>query len=416
MTRAPNASDEDRVGTPVAEARGVRIALFVLLGATGVVHASPPPPPEGQGPELPRGAWPGVGLEELRGLRECTLDDPPMRVGSEITCRPPVIGSPAHLSFELGWATGFALDHGDVRGLHGLTFEGSYWATRALGLGVHGAFAGEAAPGQRAGLVGEALGTLRLRLFTDEVDRDAVSLTLGAGYALREDRLGASGGIARAALTRDIGYMVGESSALTWAWEVAVEQSLVDAQLRTVTAGVRAGWELGIREPGNVGERDRDPPLRHALGGEFRASSQLGVGASLDLPFVGSSLWRTTVFWTTGHDDRGEHGLLATWAAVTGPRILFLPTGVISPYVDVQGGPAALGRDPTAKPGLLAEAEGGIDIHLGCQTRIDFGGRIQAEVDGGFDIRAGFFVLRVSHGTVLRDHATCSDSRPVASY
>ena len=400
----------------------VRTLAVLAVLVTTVAHASPPvPPPEGQGPELPRGAWPGVGLEELRGLRECTLDDPPMRIGSVVTCRPPVLPSPAHLSFEVGWATGFLLDHHDVRGLHGLTFDASYWATRSLGLGVRAMFAGmgtvaPAGEAEHAGRTGELLVTARWRMFTDEIDRDAFSVTLGGGYALREARLGDSGAIARAAITRDVGYMLGETSGMTWAWELALEQSLDDQQLRTVTAGVRTGFELGIREPGNVDEPDRDPPFRHAIGGEVRGSAQVGVGASLDLPLFGTSLWRTTVFWTTGHDDRGEHGLLATWAAVTGPRIVFLGKGPISLYVDLQGGPAALGRDPSAKLAVLAEAEAGLDIHLGCQTRLDLGGRIQAEVDSGVDLRTGFFILRVSHGTALRDGSACLDGPPVAHY
>jgi hypothetical protein len=381
--------------------------------------ASATPPGRQPGDELPHGAWPGVSLEDLRGLRECTLDDPLFVVGQPVTCRPPIVETPAHVSFDVAWVTGLAFDGGEINGVHGIAFDGEYWLTRAIGLGVRYQFAGIGAAtpmGElpRAARVGQVLGQLHYRAFTDETDRDALVVTLGGGYATRDTRLGGDGPLARLAVSRAIGYMPGETSALTWAWELAAEQAFGDATIRTLTASVRAGFELGIRQPENLDEPDRDPPLRYAIGGEFRGSNQVGLGASLGLPFGERFAWRTTAFWTTGRDEDGLHGLRATWAAVTGPRVL-LTSGLFAPYVDVQGGPAAIGGDPGVSLGWLAEAEAGIDIHIGCQTRLDLGGRIQARLDDGFGVRAGFAVLRVEHGPALRKgRGSCPRDVPIA--
>jgi len=365
------------------------------------------------GDTLPPGAWPGASLDELRAMRECTLDDPPMEVGAPIPCRPPVLPALLHASFDLGWVTGLAADGSDVRGMHGVAADAELWLTRSLALGARFQLAA-IDTAMQTGLAGEALATARFRLFTDETGRSAFSLALGGGYATRDALLGGDGAVARLAIARDTGTLLGERRGLTWAWEIAAERGFGTLPLTTLTAGIRAGIELGIGQPTNLAEPERDAPFRYAIGGELRASTQLGAGASFDLPLARFAQWRTTAFWTTGHDDTGEHGLLATWAAVTGPRVLFTP-GDLSPYVDVQAGPAAIGEARGARLGILGEAEAGLDIHLFCETRLDLGGRIQTELDGGVAVRTGFFILRVEHGPALRHHAIdCARDVPLA--
>jgi hypothetical protein len=382
---------------------------FLLL--TNTVYAQPAPAP---GSELPLGAWPNVSLEDLRGMRECTLDDPPMRVGEPIACRPPVLASPAHLSFDLAWVTGLTIDDG-VRGLHGIAGDARYWLTRGLGIGARYMFAVASGPMPLPNRIGEAFATADLRLFTDEIDRDAFTLSAGYGYATRGELIGGNGAVARVALSREVGYMTGERTGMTWAWEAAFEQGLGDARLRTATLGVRAGFELGIREPLNIGTRDRDPPVRYTIDAEFRASALLGMGASIGFQLGHHLAWRTTALWTTGHDDDGEHGLLATWAALTGPRVVFNPRDDLAGYVDVQAGPAAIGAMPAARFGVLGEAEVGLAIHVFCQTRLDLGARVQTELDDGVELRTGFAILRVEHGTGLRRFRNeCIEGRPVA--
>jgi hypothetical protein len=380
-------------------------AVVVLLVVCGQASAD-------VGDKLPLGAWPATSLEDLRGMRECTLDDPPMVVGTPIDCRPPVLPSAIHASFSFGWATGLALDGSDARGMHALAGDAEWWLTRSLGLGAHLQLAA-IATAMDTGFSAEALATARYRLFTDETGRDAFSLSLGGGYATRSMLLGGDGAVARVALARDAGYVFGDRAGMTWAFELAAEQSFGALQLTTLTAGVRAGYELGIRKPHDLAEREHDAPFRYAIGGEIRASTQLGAGASFDVPVANTLQWRTTAFWTTGHDDLGEHGLTATWAAVTGPRLMFASDA--TPYLDVQAGPAAIGEDRAARFGVLGEAEAGLTVLLGCETRFDIGGRIQTELDQGIDVRTGFFILRVEHGPGLRRHIIdCDPGVPIA--
>ncbi|MBX3156850.1 MAG: hypothetical protein KF773_12825 [Deltaproteobacteria bacterium] len=389
--------------------RRIGIVPFFLFAAhRGEAFAQPI-----DGPALPPGAWPGASLEDLRGLRECTLDDPPHRIGAEITCRPPVLPSQTHVSAQVGWVTGLSVAGDDVRGMNGIELAGQFWLTRSLGLGARYQYAGiDARMGSAS--VGEGLVTAHYRMFTDEVDRDAFTLALGYGWATRPLELGGDGPVARAALTRDIGYMTGEKSSVTWAWEVAVERGLDERAPTAVTAGIRAGFELGIREPRNVGTRDPEPPVRYAIDGEMRASAELGFGASLGFRLSDRLAWRTTAFWTTGNDDDGVHGLRANWGAVTGPRVWIARTGAMLPYVDVQAGPAALGEAGGARLTTIAEGEVGVGFHMFCQTRLDLGVRVQAEVVDGVDARNAFFMLRVEHGTALRrdrDAPECREGR-----
>jgi hypothetical protein len=205
--------------------------------------------------------------------------------------------------------------------------------------------------------------------------------------------------------------MTGEKSSLTWAWELAVERGLDARGLTAFTAGIRGGFELGIREPLNLGTRDRDPPVRYAIDGEFRASPQIGMGASLGFRIADHLTWRTTAFWTANHDDDGVHGLRATWAAVTGPRIA-LARGGVRPYLDVQAGPAAIGEADGSRLGAIGEGEIGISFHMFCQSRLDLGVRVQAEIADTVEARTAFFMMRVAHGTALRQNPDDDDCRP----
>jgi hypothetical protein len=390
--------DETLRGTRVAARRCVRAVIAVLLACGSA-----------SGDTLPLGAWPGASLEELRALRECTLDDLPMEVGAPVPCRPPVLPSAIHASFDVGWSTGLVLDGEGARGMHAFAGDAEWWLTRSLALGARLQLAAVATV-MDTGVAAEALATARYRLFTDETGRDAFSLAIGGGYATRSALLGGDGAVARVALARDAGYVFGDRAGMTWAFEVAGEQSFGAQPLTMLTAGVRAGYELGIRRPHDLAEPEHDAPFRYAIGGEIRASTQLGVGASFDLPVASVLQWRTTAFWTTGHDDLGEHALTATWAAVTGPRLMFASDA--TPYLDVQAGPAAI--DGT-RLGVLGEAEAGLTVLLGCETRFDIGGRIQAELDQGIDVRTGFFILRVEHGPGLRRRIIdCDRGVPIA--
>jgi hypothetical protein len=390
-----------------------RAALFIFVAFPGIAFAQSTSFADGA--ELPKGAWPGVGLEDLRGLPECSLEDPAPRVGEPIACRPPVLPSRSHYSIALGWSTGLVDTRTAIRGTHSLVLAAEWWLTRSLGAGMHASLAtlgASMAGGDVAALSNQALFTLRWRQFTDEVDRDAFTFAVGGGYAWREMPLGGDGAIARAAISRDVGWMFGESSGLVWSWELAVEQDLGALGYRTFTAGIRTGVERGIREPKNLADLDTDPPFRSAVAGDFRGGPQgLGFGAGLDLTFGNRLSWRTTAFWTTRDDGAGQSGMLANWGVEMGPRVA-LATGTLQPYVEAQSGPALFGGDDLA---LLAEAELGLGVPLFCQSRIDFGIRGQARVDEGFEPTAFFGVFRIAHGTAIRHgDSECAPSTPFA--
>jgi hypothetical protein len=283
---------------------------------------------------------------------------------------------------------------------------------------VHGAFAalGIAASEDMpsTAITSEALAIARWRQWTDEVDRDAFTLSLGAGFARRERIAGGDGALARAAISRDVGWMFGESSALVWSWELAMEQDLGELGYRTFTAGIRTGVERGIREPRNLATLDEDPPFRSAIAGDFRGGPQgVGFGAGMDFALARRLQIRATAFWTSRDDGDGDGGMRANWGTELGPRVL-LSTGTLQPYLEAQAGPALLvGSDKQL--GALAEAELGLAIPLFCQSRLDLGFRVQARVDDGFDPSALFGVLRIAHGTALRQSPSdCTPDTPFA--
>ena len=118
--------------------------------------------------------------------------------------------------------------------------------------------------------------------------------------------------------------------------------------------GLRGGFERGIVEPRNLGTRAGPPWFRYVAGGEFRVSSDLGGAATIGFAIAPNFHWRTSALFTFGH---------------------------------------------------------GIDLAVGCQTRVNFGGRAQVQLDDG--LRTGFFIIRVERGPgYARD---CNSSTPLAN-
>ncbi|HPH67334.1 MAG TPA: hypothetical protein PLF40_16375 [Kofleriaceae bacterium] len=357
-----------------------------------------------QGDVLDIGAWPGPGLDELRALPTCTLDDPPQVVGREILCRPPVVPSKSQLSVAASWLVGLGIDSPDrdnaLRGAHGAAIDIDVWPTRWLGIGARAQYLAIKAVPDAAGNApwGDAFtgfGQARARFFLDEVERDAITLTAGIGYSVRNAEMGPSAPVARVAVSRDIGSYFDDRTAMTLAVELGYEHSLDAEQRRAVTFGLRGGFERGIVEPRNLGTRAGAPWFRYVAGGEFRASSDLGGAGTLGFPLSESLMWRNTALFTFGHSGglRGNTG--ATWGVVAGPR--WRPSnGDFSVYVDVQAGAGLIGGATTAGVAPLGEAEFGLDLAVGCQTRVNFGGRAQVELDQG--LRTGFFIIRVERG------------------
>ncbi len=372
------------------------------------------------GDVLDTGAWPGPGLDELRALPTCTLDDPQQVVGREILCRPPVMPSAIQLGVSASWLVGLGIESSNrddaLRGAHGAAIDVDIWLTRWLGIGARAQYLAVKAVPNAAGAApwGDSFagfGQARARFLLDEVERDALTLTAGAGYSLRNAEFGPSTPVARIAIAREIGSYVDDRTAATLAVEIGYEHGLDAEQRRAVVFGLRGGFERGIVEPHNLGSRPGAPWFRYVAGAEFRASSDLGGAGTLGFAISQNLHWRNTALFTFGHGDGGLRGNTgATWGLLSGPRA-HLNNADLTVYADLQAGAALIGRTTDAELAPLGEIELGIDITVGCQTRLNLGGRAQVQLDDG--LRTGFFIIRVERGPgYARD---CSKSTPLAN-
>ena len=390
-------------------------------GSAAPAPVTPAPPVVWQGGDvLDTGAWPGPGLDELRALPTCTLDDPQQIVGREILCRPPVVPSAIHLGVSASWLVGLGIESPDrdnaLRGAHGAAVDVDLWLNRWLGIGARAQYLAVKAVPNAVGAApwGDSFagfGQARARYFLDEVERDALTLTAGVGYSLRNADFGPSSPVARVAIARDIGSYVDDRTAATLAVEIGYEHGLDAEQRRAVVFGLRGGFERGIVEPRNLGSRAGAPWFRYVAGAEFRASSDLGGAGTLGFAISQNLHWRNTALFTFGHGDGGLRGNTgATWGLLTGPRV-HLNNADITAYADLQAGVALIGRATDAELAPLGEIELGIDFAVGCQTRINLGGRAQVQLDDG--LRTGFFIIRVERGPgYARD---CSKATPLAN-
>jgi hypothetical protein len=358
------------------------------------------------GDTIDLGEWPGPGLDELRSAKPCTLDDPPQVIGEAVRCRPPVLPSKIQFGISASWLLGLGIDSPDrndaLRGAHGMAVDADIWLARNFSVGARAALAGTKtvsaagadSPWGKSLTVGAQL---RVRHFLDEVERDAVSVTAGAGFSLRNAALGDNAWAARVAVARELGSYVNDRTALTLALELSYEHSIDAEQRRTIMFGLRGGVEHGIVEPHNLGSRAGRPWIRYITGGEFRASSSLGFGITLGQRLTDHVAWRNTALFTFGHGGgglRGNDG--AIWAIETGPRWRS-SNDDFGIYVDVQAGAGVIGGAANASRYALAEGEFGLDIGIGCQTRINFGGRVQVRLDDpGFN--TAFFIIRAEAG------------------
>jgi hypothetical protein len=218
--------------------------LLLLLGshrafAQSEPHVTPVPSTipvdwRQSGDTIDIGEWPGPGLDELRSAKPCTLDDAPQVIGEAVRCRPPVLPSKIQFGISASWLLGLGIDSPDrnnaLRGAHGMAVDGDLWLARNFSVGARAAFAGTKtvsaagvdSPWGNSLTVG---GQLRVRHFLDEVERDAVSITAGAGFSLRNAALGNSAWVARVALARELGSYVNDRTAMTLALELSYDQS-----------------------------------------------------------------------------------------------------------------------------------------------------------------------------------------------
>jgi hypothetical protein len=382
---------------------------FVMLSCA-IANAQPQPGARSDVPFDPidRSGWPvGLSLDDLRELPECGIEGLSHVPGAAVTCRPPVIAGPVQWALGLDWTSGGTFgDVPTIGAAHALGVELDFGVLRTLQLGVRYELMGIGLPSTPAfeastGLSNQFFGLAKKRFFTDEVRRNAWTLGIGGGYAIRRDDLGGSAPMLRGSIAREVGMSLGDQSALTYAFEIAYEQSLGPTRIAAVLASLRLGFEVGIREPEGLG-RPAPKEWRHTTSFETYAGPYLGFGMSLGLRATSSLSLETTAGFLFGFSsaDHKEHGLDgAAWSLQTGPRLLLpWPADYVPLYLQLQGGAAWIAHDPRGELRAIATGELGFHAFAGCGGAVDLGFWLRADIEQR-ELTAGGFVLRAMIGS-----------------
>ena len=284
-----------------------------------------------------------------------------------------------------------------------------WWVTRSLALGwrLDGLSApapnptGD--PSRATGVTGGLTATARYRLFTDEADRNAWDVTLGAGYLWGTTTSRATAEpIARVAFGREIGMFITPRSALTAALELAYIHGMGDNRLRGVLGAARFGFEVGVRDPYNTGSPQAPPSGRYTFSPQVLAGLAGGYGFAWGLGLTRSLTVRA----------RADASLLigggAMYGGLVGLHKRLLWPAPAPMYVELQGGYAHFAGDPPRHPDSpIADLEVGFNLHAGCGLAIDAGFRLRSAVldtrDGTrVEARAGFVNLSAQLGSAGR--------------
>lgn len=346
------------------------------------------------GPLDPEG-WPrGFSIEDLRGLPECGPEGLPRAYGAPITCRPPL------QRFSPAWSIGFDLTTGAVfgsrptaGGAHGWGVETHFALSRNVAVGARYEMLGISVPrrageGSHAELAQHVLASGKLRLWTDEAARNALTFGGGAGLAIHSDTLGGVAPMLRLSVAREVGLFFKRHASLL-AFELAYEHTLDAQPVRAILASFRAGAEVNVITPKNLDERAT--PSRRLTSIHMLLSAWWGFGISTAVPIVGPLSWETTGdFLTNVTSDhpvfRAYEG--AQWSARTGLR---LDAGIL--YALGQAGLSWYAHDPKGELDRVAHGELGFNI--GRILRI--GGWLRWNLDDTFD-SAGLVMSFVTGG------------------
>lgn len=339
--------------------------------------------------------WPrGFSVEDLRGLPECGPEGLPRVYGAPITCRPSL-----H-RFSPAWSIGFDLTTGAVfgdrptaGGAHGWAVDTHFALSRNLQLGARYEMLGISTPrmpgeGSHAELAQHVFASAKLRLWTDEAARDALTFGGGAGLGIHSDTLGGVAPMLRLSIAREVGLFFKRHASLL-AFELAYEQTLDAQPVRAILASFRGGAEVNVITPKNLDERAT--PSRRLTSFHMLLSAWWGLGISTALPVVGPLYWETTGDFLTNVTSespifRAYEG--AQWSARTGLR---LDAGIF--YALGQGGVSWYAHDPKGELDRVAHGELGFNI--GQILRI--GGWVRWNLDDTFD-SAGLVMSFVTGG------------------
>ena len=342
-----------------------------------------PPSQRAYGP-LDQEGWPrGFSMEDLRELPACGPSGIPEDggEGAPIRCRPVLeTVSPA-------WMMGFDYTTGatfggvpTAGGAHGFGVDLHFALSRHFQIGARYEFLGISVPrvpgeGSHAALSQHVLGSARLRLWTDEVGRNAWTLGAGGGLAIRGDVLGGVAPMLRASIARELGLFYKRHAAL-FAIELAYEHTLADPELRAILVSLRTGAEINVITPRNLGTPMKQSS--HIMSLHMLLSAWWGLGMSFGVPLVGPLRWETTGDFLTNVTEhmpkfRAYEG--AQWSARTGLRL-----GVGPMYALGQGGMSWYAHDPSGDLHRVLHGELGFDINL-----VTLGAWFRWDLDDSFD-------------------------------
>ncbi len=376
--------------------RGVRLAVLLLLASTGTALADDWSPVDEDG-------WPrGKSLEELRALRPCHFGEKLPGEGEPIPCRPELIIPRPQWALGVDWTTGLAAAKDlDLTGAaHAFGAQLDFGLTRWLMAGVRYEAMGVGTM-TGAGVSHRFLGQARLRLFTDEVDRDAFVLTAGGGIALQEEEIGGTAPIVRAAISREVGSYLDERNALTAGLEVAYEQTLDDTELATLTVSARLGFEISIREPHNLGTRDGPGSARHWWDAAWWVGPAIGFEYTRGYALGGGFHAIATASYLFGRSEvTKQHGLDhgTQWAAQAGLHWVTGTPRLVPLYLQLEAGPAWIAETEGRRVAAVADAEIGFQLYGSCGMGAELGFRLRGEIDDGVDVTAGMMVLSIAVG------------------
>ena len=347
--------------------------------------------------------WPkNQTLESLRTLPSCAPGQAHPAPGEPITCRPTVQPATPPWFMNLAWRSGPVVGEDRALALHAFGIELGVGLTRHVSLGLVyqlGPVAVQAEAEETASRLGQdLLGQLQMRVFTDEVDRDAWALGLAGGVLVRDELLGGHAPALRFALSREVGMYLDWETALVAALELAYTEGL-GSQWRSLTLGGKIGFEDNIILPSNLGTEDA-PAARQRAGAELMVAPSLGFAVTRAWSLARPVEVTGSVGVTVGFDyDGGRYSFEGSqWSAQAGLRLSALLPRRAPLYLLLQAGPAWIARadDPLT---VLTDAEVGFELEDNCSIRLDVGVRLRSEYDDMLAPFTGSLVFRGSSGS-----------------
>jgi hypothetical protein len=139
--------------------------------------------------------------------------------------------------------------------------QADLWVTRAFGLGLRYRFLRAQTDGDRETLTLHPLSAgLRIRLWTDETERESWTLEPEGGYALAAGGRAEGGAFAGLTVARNVGWVASDTGSFNSALALSVLQGFgAMGDVRVVSLGVRVGPALNAFAP-----TDADVPRRPA--------------------------------------------------------------------------------------------------------------------------------------------------------